>query len=117
MAKATNITKIAAASLATVAALLAVAGVTAALLSSPFSDVPDTHEYASEINAAHAMGLVDGIGEGLYDPEGILTKKQATRLVENLLGRFTDANGDFELLRGEAALLSLQTYQYKGFII
>ena len=105
MAKPTNTTKIAAASLAAVAALLTVAGVTAALLSAPFSDVPDSHEYASEINAAHAMGLVDGVSEGLYDPEGILTENQATRLVESLLDRFTDANGDFELLRGEAAAL------------
>lgn len=105
MAKPTNIAKVVAASLAAVASLMAVAGVTAALLGGPFSDVPDSHEYAAEVNAAHAMGLVHGVGDGLYDPDRALTQGQAAKLVERLLDRFTDDNGDFELLRGEAAAL------------
>ena len=106
MTRAKKITRIAVVSLTTVA-LLAIAGVTAATVGvdGVFSDVPDSHEYADEINAAQAVGLVHGIGGGLYDPERTLTSTQADKLVERLLDHFTDDNDEFTLSRAEAAAL------------
>ena len=106
MTRAKKITRIAVVSL-TAVALLAIAGVTAATVGvdGVFSDVPDSHEYADEINAAQAVGLVHGIGGGLYDPERTLTSTQADKLVERLLDHFTDDNDEFTLSRAEAAAL------------
>lgn len=105
MRKIKDARKVVAASLAALATLLAAASVTAAVMGGVFSDVPDTHEYAAEINAAQAAGLVHGIGGGLYDPDSTLTSVQATKLVDRLLDRFTDDNDNFTLSRGEAAAL------------
>lgn len=106
MTRAKEIIKIAVVSLTTVA-LLAIAGVTAATvgIGGMFSDVPDSHEYADEINAAQAVGLVHGVGGGLYDPDSTLTSTQAGKLVDRLLDHFTDDNDEFTLSRAEAAAL------------
>ena len=106
MTRAKKITRIAVVSL-TAVALLAIVGVTAATVGvgGMFSDVPDSHEYADEINAAQAVGLVHGVGGGLYDPDSTLTSTQAGKLVDRLLDHFTDDNDEFTLSRAEAAAL------------
>ena len=73
-----------------------------------FSDVPNTHEYAAEINAAHAAGLVNGVGGGRYVPDRILTGRQAFKLATRLLEQFTDETGQLEVTRGEAAALLIR---------
>lgn len=41
-----------------------------------FSDVPDRKWYAGSINAMAALGLVNGVGGGRFDPNGTMTQEQ-----------------------------------------
>lgn len=41
-----------------------------------FSDVPEGSWYAEQVNAIAALGLVEGIGDGKFDPNGVLTQEQ-----------------------------------------
>ncbi len=46
-----------------------------------FSDVPATHFYYGEIEAAYAAGLVNGVGAGLFGPERNLSREQAIAII------------------------------------
>lgn len=102
-----TVTRASTALLVAVAVLAGAAAVTVAN-GDVFSDVPDTHEYAAEINAAHAAGLVNGVGGGRYVPDRILTGRQAFKLATRLLEQFTDETGQLEVTRGEAAALLIR---------
>lgn len=41
-----------------------------------FSDVPEGIWYAEGVNAIASLGLVEGKGEGLFDPDGVLTQEE-----------------------------------------
>ena len=43
---------------------------------SRFGDVAQDAWYASGVNAMAALGLVDGVGDGRFDPEGTLTQEE-----------------------------------------
>lgn len=43
---------------------------------SPFSDVAKNAWYADEVNAAKQAGLVEGIGDGKFNPQGTVTEQQ-----------------------------------------
>jgi len=49
--------------------------------SATFSDVPTTHFYHPEIEAAYAAGLVNGVGGGLFGPERNLSREQAIAII------------------------------------
>lgn len=43
---------------------------------SQFSDVADSAWYADEVNAMAALGLVEGVADGLFDPSSTLTQQE-----------------------------------------
>lgn len=43
---------------------------------SEFTDVEETAPYAAAANWAFRQGVVDGVGEGKFDPEGAITREQ-----------------------------------------
>jgi hypothetical protein len=47
----------------------------------PFSDVPDTHWAKNAIVAMKDLGVIDGIGEGLYAPDQTATKAQFIKML------------------------------------
>ena len=51
----------------------------------PFSDIGG-HWAREHIASAAAMGLVSGVGDGLFDPDGILTCEQAVAIAARLVG-------------------------------
>lgn len=61
-----------------------------------FSDVPEDAWYAGEVNAMAALGLVDGVGEGRFDPDGALTQEAFLTILgraARFLSYGTDAGG------------------------
>lgn len=67
------------------AAILSVAlifslSVPAMAAATPFIDVPDTAWYAQDIAAVQELGIIQGKGNNLFDPEGTLTVAQAITL-------------------------------------
>ncbi len=65
----------------------------------PFSDVPPGQWYAPYVAAAYQAGLVSGMGNGTFDPNGQLTRAQLAVLLAKAVGtsatsslsRFSDA--------------------------
>lgn len=51
-----------------------------------YSDVPKTHWAFASIEAATKIGLVGGVGEGMFAPEERVTTAQAVRVMVSLLG-------------------------------
>ena len=45
-----------------------------------FSDVPATEWYASEVKSTYELGLMNGIGGGLFDPDGNVTVAEAVTM-------------------------------------
>jgi hypothetical protein len=43
---------------------------------SEFTDVEETASYAAAANWAFRQGIVEGVGEGKFDPEGVITREQ-----------------------------------------
>ena len=52
-----------------------------------FSDVPSDAWYADSVNAIAALGLVDGVGGGRFDPEGTVTHEQLITILGRLAQR------------------------------
>ncbi len=55
-----------------------------------FTDVPEDHKYAAEIDRAAAMGWVSGIGGGLFAPERPVTRAEAVTVINKVLGGAPD---------------------------
>ncbi len=63
-----------------------------------FSDVPDSAWYSTEAEALAAKGIINGMGNGLFRPEGNVTRAQFAAMLARLLklkldpdtGRFKD---------------------------
>ena len=47
-----------------------------------FKDVPSTHEYAEEIEYIHSKGIINGIGDGKFNPDGYVTLFQMAVIVQ-----------------------------------
>lgn len=72
-----------------------------------FKDVPKTHWAFSYIEKAAQIGLMSGKGDGLFDPNGVVTNAEAVAVVLRLVGRapasgtwpsnIMDASGKFGL--------------------
>lgn len=50
-----------------------------------FQDVAPSAYYAQAVNALHARGIVSGIGGGLYDPDGTLSRQDAVCMVQRAM--------------------------------
>lgn len=72
---------------------------------SAFPDVPSTHEYAAEIDAAHATKLILGKVDGTFGPEDRLVSLQVIKLARRLVDRYTDNDLNFTVTRAEAVAL------------
>lgn len=55
-----------------------------------FSDVEAGKWYTRYVNAAYDNGLISGKGEGIFDPEGYLTRAEAATLLVNVSGFVMD---------------------------
>ncbi len=51
-----------------------------------YLDVPEEHYAYSAINAATAMQILNGVGDGRFDPDGTLTVEQAVKVIVCILG-------------------------------
>ncbi len=51
-----------------------------------FCDVPQTHWASGYVNVAHANGIIHGIDENTFDPEGLVTYHQFVKMLVCLLG-------------------------------
>lgn len=58
---------------------------------SPFTDVPDNDADARHITTAYEAGLVLGVGDGRFDPEGVLTREQSMTLLVRARRREAEA--------------------------
>ena len=50
-------------------------------ITSNFTDVPVTHRYYTAINAGYALGIAQGVGNGRYDPDALITREDACTLL------------------------------------
>lgn len=62
------------------AALIFSLSVPAMAAATPFTDVPDTAWYAQDIAQVQELGIIQGKGNNLFDPDGTLTVAQAITL-------------------------------------
>lgn len=62
--------------------VLACAGTLAALT---FTDVPDSHPYASAINRLAELGIVSGRGDGIFGPDSPIYRAQFAKMICGLL--------------------------------
>lgn len=51
-----------------------------------FSDVTDSHWAKKHIDYLTSNGTINGVGDGLFDPEGYLTWQSASKILVNILG-------------------------------
>lgn len=51
-----------------------------------FSDVPEGNKYKASIELAAHLGLMSGVGDGLFNPDGELTVNQAAKVIVTALG-------------------------------
>ena len=72
-----------------------------------FSDVPSGQWYSGYVGAANANGIVNGVGNGKFNPDGTITRQEAATMVvraakvlglnttatnaDGILGRFSDS--------------------------
>lgn len=54
-------------------------------MDTPFSDVPDRLKAAPYIHALAASGITSGVGNNLYDPDGIVTRGQMAIFMANIV--------------------------------
>lgn len=60
-----------------------------------FCDVPESHWASGYVNVAEANGIINGMGDGTFDPEGDVTYHQVVKMLVCLLGYepVAEANG------------------------
>lgn len=58
----------------------------AAGMKAPFTDVPENHWAAEEIAIAEVLGIVNGVGNGLFSPDNEVTYEQAIKMIVTALG-------------------------------
>ena len=59
------------------------AGLAAPAFAATFTDVPDSHWASSYVEDCAARGVVSGVGEGRFDPNGLVTYAQFAVMVTN----------------------------------
>ncbi len=56
-----------------------------------FSDVPTSEWYAGEVRSTYELGLMNGIGDGLFDPNGSVTVAEAVTMAARAHAIYTGA--------------------------
>lgn len=51
-----------------------------------FKDVPSTHWAYEFVNLLSSKGIIDGVGDGLFDPNGKVTRAQFVKMLAGVLG-------------------------------
>ncbi|MBQ7032507.1 MAG: S-layer homology domain-containing protein [Clostridia bacterium] len=51
-----------------------------------FTDVPSSHPDFAAIGLVHQMGIVSGVGDGCFDPDGFVSAAQAAKMLVTLAG-------------------------------
>ena len=73
-------------------------------LENPFTDVPDDAWYAKAVTWAASEGVVAGVGQNLFQPEGVLTREQLSAMLYRYQG--SPAVGSVEMSFTDAASIS-----------
>ena len=50
-------------------------------VTSNFTDVPSTHPYYTAINAGYVLGIAQGVGNGQFNPDALITRQDACTLL------------------------------------
>lgn len=77
-------------SLLATAMVLATVGVASAattVASAPFTDVTSSTSYATAINFMAAQGVINGVGNGLYQPNTPVTRAEMAKIIVNEAGK------------------------------
>ncbi len=56
-----------------------------------FFDVPSSHAFSGYISMAKDMGIINGIGDGKFSPEGFVSYDQIIKIMVTALGRYRQA--------------------------
>ncbi len=78
-----------------------------------FSDVPSGHWAADYIDRLTDGGIIDGMGDGSYQPDGTLTRAQYIKLISSVVG--TGQNADAPETADVAASHWAYAYVAEGF--
>lgn len=57
-----------------------------ATITQQFKDVPSTHWAYEFVNLLSSKGVIDGVGDGLFDPNGKVTRAQFVKMLAGVLG-------------------------------
>lgn len=74
---------------------------------SQFSDVPNDAWYAPSVSAMAELGLVDGVGDGLFQPDGTLTHEEFLTILGRTARHLNFALDDYGALMASAIRLPL----------
>lgn len=80
-----------------------------------FADVPAGSWYENAVNAAYEKGIVKGVKEHTFDPDGVTTRGQAVTMLYRAMGSpaaesvFTDTKGETASAAGWAAAKGVTT--------
>lgn len=65
--------------------------------SSPFVDVPEDAWYTEAVIWANERGIVEGIGDGKFDPDGLITREQLATILYRYTKTFADVDSEGSL--------------------
>ncbi len=66
--------------------IVSLSGISEMAASEIFSDVPPSHPAFAKIYQAHQLGLISGVGDGTFNPEGVVSYEQAAKMLVVLAG-------------------------------
>ena len=77
-----------------------------------FTDVPVTEWYAAEVKSTYELGLMNGIGGGLFDPEGKVTVAEAITMASRAAS--INAGETIAAAEGECIRCTLTTHSQRA---
>lgn len=83
-----------------------------------FTDVPEEEWYAKFVKAAYENGLMKGKGNGIFDPDGYLTRAEAATMLVETQGWIADAPdaGFTDVVEGEWYIKYINTAHAHGVV-
>jgi len=82
-----------------------------------FSDVSSDAWYSSEVKNAYELGLVNGKGEGTFDPDGTMTVAEAITLAARTFNNYNTADFVFQATKDQEWYLPYVNYAINNGII
>lgn len=71
-------------------------------LENPYADVPEGTWYTDAVRWAYEDKVMDGVGGGRFDPDGVLTREQIVTVLYRFAGQIENADTDDAVLDGFA---------------